>query len=135
MRAEKRLTVTINRPLDEVFSFIVDPRNTPKWISEIVHEEVTELPLKVGAVYLPQGEGGVSLGRYPVTQYEHNKTFTYTKEGAKYFAQYTFSPIDETTTKFDYYAWDEESDLNNDPVTEQALQKLKVALENGENSL
>jgi len=36
--AEARLSVTIARPLEEVFAVLTDPANTPKWSAPAVEE-------------------------------------------------------------------------------------------------
>ncbi len=44
------ISVTINRPRDEVAEFVMDPRNDPDWLSGIVSAKaLDELPLKVGS--------------------------------------------------------------------------------------
>jgi nitroimidazol reductase NimA-like FMN-containing flavoprotein (pyridoxamine 5'-phosphate oxidase superfamily) len=126
---KKQLNVTINKPLKEVFDFVLDPRNTYTWIDAIKHEETDEFPVRRGTIYHPFGEGAVALGDFPVTEFEDRKSFTYTRDGSTFSAKYTFTPVGVASTKMEYLSTDEEGDLSDDPVDRDALQKLKHAIE------
>ena len=38
-----RVTVQIDRPIEEVFAFVADPANFPRWAGALVKESPTDL--------------------------------------------------------------------------------------------
>lgn len=45
-------TITINRPIEEVFAYVTDLRNNIQWMSGVIAAGMTSLgPVKVGATY------------------------------------------------------------------------------------
>jgi len=67
-------TVTINRPVDQVFAFFADAENDPKWRPAVKHIKRIG-PLAVGAQYEQQvaGPGGRSIpADIEVTAFEPN---------------------------------------------------------------
>jgi carbon monoxide dehydrogenase subunit G len=50
--ATLELSIVINRPLEEVFAFVSNPENSPKWISGISELTITSAgPIGVGTTY------------------------------------------------------------------------------------
>ena len=49
--AQIKTTITINRPIEEVFAFVADVRNDIKWRSDVVESKVTSGSLGVGATF------------------------------------------------------------------------------------
>ena len=47
---ENRISIIINKPVQEVFTFTIDPNNTPKWIDGIKEEQISEQPVKIGTI-------------------------------------------------------------------------------------
>jgi carbon monoxide dehydrogenase subunit G len=46
----KKVAVQISRPLDEVFAFVADARNRPRWDESVISEELTSPePIGVGS--------------------------------------------------------------------------------------
>lgn len=71
-------SVVINRPVEEVFAFLEDSQNDPKWQSGVLEaEQTSEGPIDVGATFR---EVRKFLGRrlestYEITEYELNRKF------------------------------------------------------------
>ena len=70
---EKILTITINKPAAEVFSFCLNPKNTPFWVDSIVKEETNEQPTKLGTIYRNVNQAG-KWSEYKVIGFEQNKS-------------------------------------------------------------
>jgi uncharacterized membrane protein len=50
--ATLEISTVINRPVEEVFAFVVDPENYPKWMSGISEVTITSAgPIGVGTTY------------------------------------------------------------------------------------
>ncbi len=122
-----RLTIQINKPVHEVFSFTLNPANTPLWVSSIVKEEVNEQKTRLETVYRNVNQGG-EWSEYEITEYKENELFTMSKKNGNYHVRYIFKPINENTTQLEYYEWVDEGDLE-DPFTMDILEKLKNLLE------
>ena len=73
---EKRLSITINKPLGEVWRFVLNPKDTPLWIDSIVTEGTNEWPVSLGSIYRNQNRKG-EWSEYKVTEYKENERFTF----------------------------------------------------------
>jgi len=45
---ENKISIIINKPIEEVFEFTTNPKNTHLWITSIVEEVSDEYPPKIG---------------------------------------------------------------------------------------
>lgn len=113
-------TVAINKPIREVFAFVVNPDNTPKWINSIVQEQTSEWPVKLGTIYRNQRKDA-SWSEYEVTAFEPDKIFMLNKKDDDFYVKYTFTPVSKSVTELEY-------ELPDNGKIDQSF--IKVALDN-----
>jgi uncharacterized protein YndB with AHSA1/START domain len=96
-------TVTIARPAAEVFAFIADGANNPKWRSDRLQvKQITPGPIGVGTVFEQKQDG--PMGRriaadYEITEYEPSArlSFRVAAGPARPEGHYTFESVGGST--------------------------------------
>lgn len=123
------LQIRINKPVEETFEFVTNPKNTPAWIDAIEQEETSEWPIKVGTVYRNANKEGV-WSEYVVSMLDDrkDKMFCLKQKDGGYSVKYNFEPTSEGGTKLTYTEWMKSGPLEN-PLKYEALEKLKEILE------
>src|SRR5690606_35762683 len=115
------------KPVEEVFEFSVNPKNTPKWIDGIAEERANEWPIKLGTIYENKGKQG-NWNSYKVSELELNRLFVLSREGGNYSVRYTFTPKGDNACELEYYEWVEAGELD-DTFSQETLEKLKKVIE------
>lgn len=124
---KNKLTISIQKPVSDVFTFLLDPSKSPLWSDGFVREETSEWPVREGTVYRNLNVGGV-WNEYVVTAIEQNKLFILRAKDGNYHVRYTLIPTSDTETAFEYYEWVIRGVLEQ-PFSQTTLEKLKGVLE------
>lgn len=122
-----KLVIQINKPAKVVFSFYINPRNTPLWIDSIVAEETSDWPIKVGTIYKNQNKDRIWT-EYLVTGLKENELFELTTKDGNYHVRYTHRPLDDNFSELEYYEWVDNGEIA-EPFTQNILQTLKEVIE------
>jgi uncharacterized protein YndB with AHSA1/START domain len=72
-------SVVINRPMEEVFAYVVDPKNTAQWAGPVIEAEKTsEGPVGLGTTSkrVTQFLGRTMEATYEITEFEPNSYYT-----------------------------------------------------------
>ena len=133
---DKKLTIRIHKPVSEVFAFTITPPNSAKWISFIKNEKTNEWPVKVGTIYSTQNDKGEWFDII-IHAIEQDNMFEMISEDKNYHVRYTFKPINNNTTEFEYYEWVDKGKIEDsiEPFTQATLEKLKQVLERNKITL
>lgn len=121
------LMIQINRPVHEIFIWLLNPKNTPLWVSSIVKEERNEEPTKLGTIYRNMDKSG-KWNEYKITEFEEDKLFTFSLNDGNYNCRYTFRPLGKNSTELTYFERVEHGEIEK-PFTMDILKKLKSVLE------
>ena len=123
-----KLTIRINKPSHVIFLFTITPPNSTKWIPSVVKEETSEKFIKKGTIYKLTDEKG-AVSEVTVTDIKEDLFVEWISKDNNYHCRYTFLPMENEITEFEYYEWVDAGNLN-EPFTLDILQKLKAVLEN-----
>ncbi|PID33391.1 hypothetical protein CR969_01060 [Candidatus Saccharibacteria bacterium] len=126
-QTKNSITITINKPIDEVFKFTTNPAKTHLWIPSIKKEVADNYPPAVGTIYKNCGEDG-QWDTYKVTEFIDNQLFTLSDLENNYNVRYSYHPINDQQTEMTYFEWVNEGALSN-PFTEDIIGNLKLVLE------
>lgn len=79
-------SIDIDRPVEDVFSYLSDPKNNVEWESGVVEMELTsEGPVGVGSKgRRVENFMGTDEGTWEITEYEENKTLAMTFESPRF---------------------------------------------------
>lgn len=124
---ENKLTIYIDKPIEDVFMYSLESDNVPKWINTIEKEIPLERPVKLGTKLKNKGFNSNEWNEYEVIEFLPPKTFTLKKINDDYFVRYTCTE-NGTGTNFEYFEWAEKNYLE-DIMEMDALEQLKKLIE------
>jgi uncharacterized protein YndB with AHSA1/START domain len=92
-------TITIHRPLDEVFAYLSDVEHGPQYIGgQRAAHQTSAGPMAVGATFATRSNIPGRGGNHEVTEYEQNHRLAWkTTSGAKATTTWTFQPSGPST--------------------------------------
>jgi len=98
---QHEVTIHINRPVEQVFGFLVDAKNLRTWQSNLIeNEQLTKEPMSVGTRFREVRRMGPRQSeiQIEITDFEPNKRFaTKTLSQPQVTVTYTFEPEDGGT--------------------------------------
>ena len=124
---KNEITIIIEKPIEVVFEFTTNPKNTHVWIPSIHQEVADEFPPKIGTQYKNRSKDS-GWDFYKVTKYVQGRIFALSDLDDNYHVQYSFKKLNNNRTKMTYLEWMNVGELKN-PFTETILQNLKNCLE------
>src|SRR3989344_6255855 len=124
---ENRLSIQINKPLSEVFKFTITPPNSSWWIPDVISEETSEWPIRVGTVYVLQDRRGEN-SEVIVADLKKDDFVEWVSKSSDYHCRYKFRSIKRNLTELEYYEWVDKGELES-PFTIEILKRLKSVLE------
>ena len=119
-----KLTIQVQKPISEVFSFCITPPKANLWVPGISNETTNEWPAKIGTIYTEYKNDNTSFNII-VIDYKENEYIEWKTEDGNYRVRYTFSPIDQNTTQLIYV----ETGNVDKPFTQEVLEKLKKVIQ------
>ena len=124
---QNQLVIIIKKPIQEVFEFTTNPKNTPLWIPSIEEEIAEEYPPKIGTIYKNR-RADSNWNEYTVVEFEPNKSFTLTEKDDNYSVRYIYRKIDDNTTELTYFELVKDGELEQ-PFTQEIFNGLKQIME------
>jgi hypothetical protein len=121
------LSILIDRRIDAVFDYLIDPNHSPEWVKEFKEEVASPWPPRVGTVYKNASHDG-QWSEYQVEAFKPPRHFGLTNVSSKYHVEYMLSSPSPTATKLVYHEWVEEGELE-EPFTIEPLERLRKILE------
>ena len=128
---ENKITIIINKPIEEVFEFTTNPKNTHLWVPSIEEEVTNEYPPKINTQYKSRGKDS-DWNCYRVSELKESKLFKLTKLDESYAVRYTYKKIDDVSTELEYCEQVKDGELET-PLTEDTLHQLKLIIESKNN--
>jgi hypothetical protein len=124
---ENKLTIIINKPINEVFEFTTNPKNTHLRVPFISEEISSEYPPKIGTIYRSCREND-SWSEMKVVEFNNNKKFVISDLDENLFVKYVYHDLDENGTELEYSDWMIDKDFHS-PITKDVLEDLKKVME------
>jgi hypothetical protein len=122
---ESKLKIRINRPSDELFDFVLDPLNTPRWIDGIVKEETNESPTRLGRC--SEIKTWTGSGMNIKSRLLNLAWCLLSQKNSDYHVTYTITPLGKSS-ELEYFEWVDKGELE-EPLAPVALQKLQAVME------
>ena len=96
--------IIINFPIEEVYEFITNPKNTPKWMYFVAKEKTNEWPRKLGTIYYDEMIDGTKY-KNRVIEYVENELFTIQDADGSYHDRYRLKKLGPNKTELEHTEW------------------------------
>lgn len=127
------IIVEISVPVNEVFTFTTDPKNTPKWLDFVIKEERSTSTVCVGTRYKNISLDAQQQQRetiYEVTAFEIDCLFELEDVAGSYKCTYRYEPIEHgKATRLTYTETNGPNQPLVNPLTQEPFNILKTILE------
>lgn len=124
---EQTLSITINKPVKDVFTFAITPPNSTRWIPGIIIEETSEWPIRVGTVYRLKNEQD-EWSEVTVSAIKENEIIEWVSSDNIYHCRYTLKDRGGGTTELIYEEWVDRGELTS-PFSVETLNNFKYEVE------
>ena len=119
------LTIDIEKPVDVVFRFTSNPKNTPKWVHSILEEKTSDPEVKIGTVYFQKVDNGSETPKQSalvVTGFVKNKRLDFHLVNCEYTCSYRYEKI-PTGTRLIYK---EENGVDGEIESPMAMENMQI---------
>lgn len=127
MIEKNTIIIEIFCPAEKVYSYTLNPENTPKWIPDIAWEKRSQEKVEIGTKYVNQDIGGHTQ-EYVVVELEANRRFALKRILDGYICAYTYTEVGENHTVLTYEEWSPDK-KEFSPLSPDYFQILKTNLE------
>jgi hypothetical protein len=124
---ENKISITIDKPISEVFEFTTNPQNTHLWIPSISQEVADEYPPEIDTKYKNRGNDD-NWNEYKVVDFKKDEVFILADLENNYHVKYTYRKLNGHKTKMEYFEWMTTGELSN-PFTKDILENLQKVME------
>ncbi len=121
------LRISIERPIDDVFDYTINPANTPLWIESVSEEKTSAWPIELGTEYKNTSDG-IIWNSYKVSALAPNTLFQLTSIDGNFHVRYSYKAESDTQTELEYNEWVENGEIEC-PFSQEPLEVLKQILE------
>lgn len=121
---EIKATVIINQSAHEVFDYVLNPKNTPKWADSVVTEQVSKIPVGLGTIFRNLDHSG-NCREFEITEFQPKITITMSKLHSNLRVKYTLRPINDNQCELEYYVWADTGNLDKSCTKNACLQTIK----------
>ena len=123
-----RLTTHINVPLQDVWDFTLNPKNTPKYFNSIDEEVFSEFPAKLGTTFKNRSKNSDSWNVVHVIDFQEHSFFTLEGIDKDFRVKYTFANKGNGTD-FIYEEWNTDGTEIDTSTDISVVKNLKRELE------
>ena len=126
---ENLLSIIINTPIENLFSYTIDSKNTNKWIDFIEKEWIEWEKIEIWTIYKNNWTDW-NINSYKLVNFEKNKIFHLKSLDSTYEVIYFYNKINDNKSILNYYEFMSDSNQLPDLFKIETLRNLKNILEN-----